>query len=59
VATKPETIIDTIRIRKKSGPAGEPALFGSEVPLNPGFIVVLGNKCQGKSALLDCGIDQC
>ena len=28
-------------------------LFSSVTPLNPGFIVVIGNKGQGKSALLD------
>lgn len=53
MATKPETIIDAIGIRKKARAQGEPALFGCTVPLNPGFTVVLGNKGQGKSALLD------
>lgn len=53
MATKPETIVDAIEIRRRPGPAGSAALFDSRVPLNPGFTVVLGNKGQGKSALLD------
>jgi hypothetical protein len=53
VATKPETIIEAIKIQREAGPVEEPSLFDCEVPLNPGFTVVLGNKGQGKSALLD------
>lgn len=53
VATKPDSIIDRISIQRKGVLTEGPALFGSEVPLNPGFTVVLGNKGQGKSALLD------
>jgi hypothetical protein len=53
VATKPATIIDTVTIRKKAALADAPPLFDCAVPLNPGFCVVLGNKGQGKSALLD------
>jgi hypothetical protein len=53
VATKPETVIDAISIQRAAGFLGSPALFDSGVPLNPGFTVVLGNKGQGKSALLD------
>jgi ABC-type lipoprotein export system ATPase subunit len=53
MATKPETIVDAIEVRRNTGPAGSPALFDCKVPLNPGFTVVLGNKGQGKSALLD------
>lgn len=29
-------------------------LFSHDLPLNPGFVAVVGNKGQGKSALLDC-----
>lgn len=29
-------------------------LFDHEIPLNSGFVAVVGNKGQGKSALLDC-----
>lgn len=29
-------------------------LFNHDLPLNPGFVAVVGNKGQGKSALLDC-----
>lgn len=29
-------------------------LFDHDLPLNPGFVAVVGNKGQGKSALLDC-----
>ncbi|MFE0528100.1 TrlF family AAA-like ATPase [Micromonospora parva] len=53
VATKPDSIIDRVSIRKKGDHADGPSLFGCEIPLNPGFTVVLGNKGQGKSALLD------
>jgi len=30
------------------------SLFNYEIPLNTGFVAVVGNKGQGKSALLDC-----
>lgn len=53
VATKPDSIIDRITIRRKGDGTGGPSLFNCDVPLNPGFTVVLGNKGQGKSALLD------
>ncbi|MER7894083.1 TrlF family AAA-like ATPase [Micromonospora sp. NPDC094482] len=52
LATKPETIVDAIAVRRNIDSAG-PSLFDCKVPLNPGFTVVLGNKGQGKSALLD------
>ncbi|SDY80124.1 hypothetical protein SAMN05421684_1618 [Asanoa ishikariensis] len=53
LATKPDSIIDRVSIRKRGNRAEGHSLFGCEVPLNPGFTVVLGNKGQGKSALLD------
>ncbi|MEU7946460.1 TrlF family AAA-like ATPase [Micromonospora taraxaci] len=53
VATKPDSIIDRVSIRRSGDRVEGTSLFGCEIPLNPGFTVVLGNKGQGKSALLD------
>jgi ABC-type lipoprotein export system ATPase subunit len=53
MATQPGMIIDAVSVRKRTDATGSPALFDCRVPLNPGFTVVLGNKGQGKSALLD------
>lgn len=53
-ATKPSTILSKLRIEPRTGSqAPDSSLFDCEVELNPGYIVVLGNKGQGKSALLD------
>jgi hypothetical protein len=47
---RPESIIDRIHV----GPSGEIASpIDYEVELNPRFVVVVGNKGQGKSAFLD------
>jgi len=47
----PERFIDSISI-SSSAPKEHPA-FSYSLPLNPGFVAVVGNKGQGKSALLD------
>lgn len=48
----PERIIESISVRPKTGSAS--ALFDYSVPLNQGLVAIIGNKGQGKSALLDC-----
>ena len=50
--TSPEKILRTIAVRPKAKKAGK--LFDYELALNPGLVAVIGNKGQGKSALLDC-----
>jgi ABC-type lipoprotein export system ATPase subunit len=50
--TSPEKIIESIAVRPASGKSG--TLFDYELALNPGLVAVIGNKGQGKSALLDC-----
>ena len=47
----PEHFIDRIQISSES-PGQD--LFNYEIPLNSGFVAVVGNKGQGKSAMLDC-----
>src|SRR5205085_4695077 len=53
VARAPRTVIDHISIRQVEGGKPTAPLFSIELPVNPGFAVVIGNKGQGKSALLD------
>ncbi len=48
----PERIIDTVQVRPVAETA-EP-LFDYYLPLNQGLVAIIGNKGQGKSALLDC-----
>jgi ABC-type lipoprotein export system ATPase subunit len=50
--TSPEKIIESIIVRPRANKAGK--LFDYELALNPGLVAVIGNKGQGKSALLDC-----
>lgn len=50
--TSPEKIIESIVVRPKAEKSGR--LFDYELTLNPGLVAVIGNKGQGKSALLDC-----
>ena len=48
----PESFIDRVRV-VSDDPAGH-GLFNHDLVLNSGFVAVVGNKGQGKSALLDC-----
>lgn len=51
IRKNPERFISKVSVKsEKEGSA----LFDYEIPLNAGFVAVVGNKGQGKSALLDC-----
>lgn len=51
VRRNPERFIERVRVTsEKEGHD----LFRHDLPLNSGFVAVVGNKGQGKSALLDC-----
>lgn len=50
--THPEHFIDRVTIG--SNDPSNYDVFDYELPINPGFVAVIGNKGQGKSALLDC-----
>lgn len=52
VRESPEQFIESVGIRSND-PARHQA-FDYTLPLNSGFVAVVGNKGQGKSALLDC-----
>lgn len=52
VAQSPRSVITKVTLQPVDGAVTDP-LFRSSTPLNPGFVVVIGNKGQGKSALLD------
>lgn len=47
----PERFIERIRVGSEKE---DRDLFNHDLPLNSGFVAVVGNKGQGKSALLDC-----
>ena len=47
----PERFIERIHVGSEKE---DRDLFAHDLPLNPGFVAVVGNKGQGKSALLDC-----
>lgn len=47
----PERFIERIRVGSEKE---DHDLFSHDLPLNSGFVAVVGNKGQGKSALLDC-----
>ncbi|MEU4669450.1 TrlF family AAA-like ATPase [Amycolatopsis sp. NPDC023774] len=51
--TNPESIIDWVSVRPVADDAKKP-LFDYELELNHGLVAIVGNKGQGKSALLDC-----
>lgn len=53
VAQSPRSVITRVRLNAVDESAQMP-VFQSDTLLNPGFVVVIGNKGQGKSALLDC-----
>jgi hypothetical protein len=44
--------VDRIQVRLSAGQHAAPA-FDNDIPLNPGFVAVVGNKGRGKSALTD------
>lgn len=48
----PERIIESLTVRPNGSKNSE--LFNYTVPLNQGLVAIIGNKGQGKSALLDC-----
>jgi ABC-type lipoprotein export system ATPase subunit len=50
--TSPEQYIESVSIRS-TDPSRAKA-FNYDLPLNSGFVAIVGNKGQGKSALLDC-----
>lgn len=47
----PESFISRVTVRSESD---DHKTFDYSLPINPGFVAVVGNKGQGKSALLDC-----
>ncbi|MFD7160932.1 TrlF family AAA-like ATPase [Kribbella sp. NPDC059898] len=51
VRTNPEWFISSVRV---ASDRPDHDLFDHDLRLNPGFVAVVGNKGQGKSALLDC-----
>ena len=54
VRNRPNDYISTVSIRRKHSSENiDHNFFDVSVPLNPGFVAVVGNKGQGKSALLD------
>lgn len=52
VSQSPRSVITNVAVHPVDGSALDP-LFRSSTPMNSGFVVVIGNKGQGKSALLD------
>lgn len=52
VRKAPEEYVDSITI--KSSDSTKFRSFNYNLPLNSGFVAIVGNKGQGKSALLDC-----
>lgn len=51
IRSHPERFIDRVRVTSEKV---DYQLFRHDLPLNSGFVAVVGNKGQGKSALLDC-----
>lgn len=52
VAQAPRSVLTNVTLQSIDDSTSR-SLFASSLSLNPGFIVVIGNKGQGKSALLD------
>lgn len=50
--TAPKSVLSSIKVRSKDDTDASP-LFNVDLPINSGFAVIIGNKGQGKSALLD------
>ncbi len=48
----PEKIIQSVQLLSAEAPVAD--LFDYTLPLNQGLVAIIGNKGQGKSALLDC-----
>lgn len=53
LARSPQSTITEVAIKPVDAVTTPCPVFDTELPLNPGFVVVIGNKGQGKSALLD------
>jgi len=51
IRRNPERFIERVRVTSEQESHD---LFDHDLPLNSGFVAVVGNKGQGKSALLDC-----
>lgn len=51
IRRNPERFIERVRVTSTNPKCD---LFAHDLPLNAGFVAVVGNKGQGKSALLDC-----
>ncbi len=51
VRTSPDRFIDRVKVYSEND---EYKLFQHDLTLNSGFVAIVGNKGQGKSALLDC-----
>ena len=51
VRTSPDRFIDRVKVYSETEGY---KLFQHDIPLNSGFVAIVGNKGQGKSALLDC-----
>lgn len=49
----PFSFVERIAIRQTENADPDRLFFDTEIPFSPGFIAVIGNKGQGKSALLD------
>lgn len=52
VRSSPEQFLESVSFSYVGGQ--DNPLFSYDLPLNSGFVAVVGNKGQGKSALLDC-----
>jgi ABC-type lipoprotein export system ATPase subunit len=53
VRSNPSSYIDTVQVTCSVDESDTPLYVETEIALNPGFVAVVGNKGNGKSALLD------
>lgn len=51
--TDPTQFISSVSIRSIPGGSKPPPMFDVSIPINKGFVAIVGNKGSGKSALLD------